>query len=360
MAKILSSATALFLFLVPAFSHGRDGVPPVIVAPVEQDVFYDRTEALGTLRANESVVLTATVSETINSIHFEDGQRVKKGFVLVEMTSDEEHALLSEAVSRLEEAKLQYERVKPLVERGAAPVSLGDERRREFQTAEAQLRAIQSRLEDRIIRAPFDGVVGIRNISVGSLVMPGDQITTLDDDSVMKLDFSVPAIYLSEIRVGLPILARSRAYPGRNFEGEVYSIDSRIDPVTRSFIVRALIPNPDRLLKPGLFMTVELRRNQRSALVLPEEALIPYGSENAVFVVQKKDGTHQIERRQVDIGARRPGDVEVVSGIDEGELVVIHGTTTTRPGQEVRIQAIQRNNETLAQLLGQGEEGSGQ
>ena len=204
----------------------------------------DRLEALGTLRARESVVLTASVTETVTRIHFDDGDRVNAGQVLVKMTSAEEHA-------QLEEAKSQYERIKPLAAEGTAAKSLLDERQREWETARARYAAIISRLDDRLIRAPFAGVVGLRNISVGALVGPGDVITTLDDLSEMKLDFSVPTTFLQTLRPDLAIIASTHAYPERRFEGIVKSIDSRIDPITRTVMVRAVLSNPDAVLKPG-------------------------------------------------------------------------------------------------------------
>jgi membrane fusion protein (multidrug efflux system) len=135
--------------------------------------------------------------------------------------------------------------------------------RREYETAKARLRAIESKLRDRLIIAPFDGAVGLRNVSVGALIEPGDVITTLDDNSVMKLDFTVPSIYLASIKSGTPIVATSPAFDKRRFEGQVSSIDSRIDPVTRAIVVRAILPNPERLLKPGLLMQVTLLKNPR-------------------------------------------------------------------------------------------------
>lgn len=145
------------------------------------------------------MVLIATVSEIVTDVHFEDGQRVKAGSILVEMTNEEEHSLIEEERSTVAEAKKQYDRLRPLVKRGAASTSLLDQRRREYETAKARLRAIESKLQDRLIIAPFAGVVGLRNISVGALIKPGDVITTLDDDSVMKLDFTVPSIHLASL-----------------------------------------------------------------------------------------------------------------------------------------------------------------
>jgi membrane fusion protein (multidrug efflux system) len=333
---------------------------PVIVKAVGTDRFVDRVEAFGTLRANETVELTATVSETVTGIHFEDGQRVEAGSILVEMTSEEEHALIEEERSTVAEAKKQYDRLQPLVQRGAASISLLDQRRREYQTAKARLRAIESKLQDRLIIAPFAGIVGLRNISVGALIEPGDLITTLDDDSVMKLDFTVPSIHLASLKTGLPIAARSPAFPGRTFTGTIASISSRIDPVTRAIVARAILSNPERLLKPGLLMQVELLKNPREVVVIPEEALIPSGRDNHVLVVDRSAEPAVARRRQVTIGGRRPGEVEILDGLKTGEFVVVDGGLRTRPGQAVNVIATDTGNEPLARLLTREQKGAGQ
>ena len=345
------------LGVIPAI--GQQAVP-VIVKEVFIDRFVDRVEALGTLRANESLELTATVSETVTGVHFEDGQRVEAGAILVEMTNEEEHALIEEERSTLAEAKKQYDRLRILVRQGAASKSLLDQRRREYETARARLRATESKLKDRLILAPFSGVVGLRNISVGALIEPGDLITTLDDDSVMKLDFTVPSVHLATLKTGLPIEARSPAYAGRRFEGTVSSISSRIDPVTRAIMARAVLSNPERLLKPGLLMSVELLKNPRDVLVIPEEALIPSGRENHVLVVDRSTESAVARRRKVTTGSRRPGEVEILDGLVAGEFVVIHGTLGIRTGQPVTIIAVDRGDETLEHLLAQRPGGAGQ
>ena len=193
------------LCLVPLLAAGKDAAPPpvpVIIAEVRSDRFVDRAEALGTLKANESVLVTANVTETVSAVYFEDGQRVEQGQMLVEMTNAEEHALLDEARIRVGEAQRQYARVKSLVAQGSASQSLLDERKRDLDTARALLVAIESRLADRLIKAPFAGVLGLRNISPGALVEPGDLIATLDDDRIMKLDFAVPSLFLSTLKPG--------------------------------------------------------------------------------------------------------------------------------------------------------------
>jgi membrane fusion protein (multidrug efflux system) len=324
---------------------------PVITAAVRVAPFEDRIEALGTLRANESVTLTASVTETVNALHFDDGDRVQSGQVLVEMTSAEEHALLNEAKASLDEAERQYRRVQSLATQGTASKSLLDERQRESQTALARVVAIESRLADRLIKAPFAGVVGLRNISVGALVEPGDRIATLDDDAVMKLDLAVPSVHLASLVPGLGVVATARAYGERKFTGEVRSIDSRVDPVTRSVVVRVLLNNTERLLKPGMLMQVTLRQNPRQTLVIPESALMPTGRDQFLLVAKPHEGGHMAERRQIQIGSRRPGEVEVVSGLLEGELVITHGTQRVRPGETVTLRAIDEGGQALTELL---------
>ncbi len=324
---------------------------PVILAPVIEDSFADRVQALGTLRANESVTLTGLVTDTVTAIHFDDGQRVSAGDILVEMTSGEETALLAEASSTLAEAERQYNRVQELETQGNASAALLDQRRREYETAEARLDAVRSRLRDRLLVAPFDGVVGLRTISVGALIEPGDPVTTLHDDSVMKLDFTVPSTFLMALEPGLPITARTAAVGDRSFEGRVSSIDNEIDPVTRSITVRALVPNPERLLKPGLLMTVELRKNPRQTIVIPEEALIQRGRRVFVFVVDPEATEPQATEREITIGARRVGEVEVLSGVEPGAYVVVHGAMMLRDGAPVSIKAIDRGDRALSELI---------
>jgi membrane fusion protein (multidrug efflux system) len=322
----------------------------VFVTEAQPATIVDRVEALGTLYANESVELTTAVTETVTALQFDDGDRVEAGQVLAEMTRGEEHAQLQEARATVAEARRQYERIRSLEEKQTAAESLLDQRRREWETARARLAAIESRLADRLVRAPFPGVVGLRNVSVGALVEPGDLITTLDDDSVMKLDFSVAAVYLGMLVPGLPVTATTQAWEGRRFKGRVKSIDSRVDPVTRSIVVRALVPNPDHALRPGMLMQVELLNRRRKAIVIPEECLVPQGRQQFVFVVDPaQDNT--VERREVRIGTRRPGEVEIVDGLKTGELVITDGTIKVRPGDRVAVSAVDDGTTPVHELL---------
>lgn len=328
---------------------GGDQPANVIVATVKKQDISDSVEALGTLRANESIDITTTVTESVTAVNFTDNQRVEKGEVLIEMASGEEKAQLDQAQAVVSEARQQLDRVKTLAKDGVAPKATLDQRQRDYDSAQGRLREVQSRLKNYLIAAPFSGVLGLRNISVGALVQPGTKITTLDDDNVMKLDFSVPSLFLADLKIGTPITAHAREFGEREFKGEIASLDSQIDPVTRAIVVRAIIPNDDHLLKPGLLMSVELFSNARKSIVVPEESLIPEGRENYVLVVGD-DG--KIEKRKITAEARQPGTVEISIGLNEGEKIVTHGTMTARPGQTANIIGEQVGEESISDVLG--------
>jgi membrane fusion protein, multidrug efflux system len=341
----------------PATDHF---VEVIVQAAVEQDLTTS-LEALGTLHAKESIELTANVTNKVTRINFDDGQRIRKGHVLVEMTNAEEAALLDEARINADEAKKQLARVESLANKGAAPQSLLDQRQREYQAARSRVLATESRLKDLRLLAPFDGVVGLRNISVGALVTPGDVITQLNDDSQMKLDFTLPAIYLPSLAIGLPIVAISRDLGGRVFTGKVFSIDNQIDPVTRSIKVRALLDNSDRQLKQGMLMAIDVEAGKRRSIVIAETALVSLGSNHFVFVIdQQGQQPARVMRRAIAIGERLPGAVEVLEGLALGEKIVTHGLQKIRTEQQVTISAEQqpvelqsRPQESLSDLLQQ-------
>ncbi|MAZ69344.1 efflux RND transporter periplasmic adaptor subunit [Porticoccus sp.] len=344
---------ALSLYSLSLGIFAAPAAAPVFVKAATTELFSEKIEAIGTLKANEAVTLSATVTETITAIHFDDGQRVGKGDVLVEMTSAEEHAQLEEALSTVKEAERQYRRIKSLVTAKLSTESLLDERQAAFEAAKAKLNATRSRLADRLILAPFDGVLGLRQISVGQLVTPGDSITTLDDDSVMKLDMSVPAIFLSSLRTGMTITAKAPELDNQQVEGEVASIDSRVDPITRAVMVRALLPNEQRKLKPGMLVTVVLQKPPQERLMISEESLIQEGFNQFAFVVDTTTEPARVVKRKLVTGPRRPGAIAVMSGIEVGELVVTHGTMRLNDGTAVHVVAEQRGNESLSELLRQ-------
>jgi membrane fusion protein (multidrug efflux system) len=350
-AQLMVSTLLAGALNIHAAESPKSAPKHVIVAPVASREISDRVEALGTARANESVNITSNVTEKIREIHFEDGQQVKAGDVLVILDQAEEKANLKQAEAVRGERKLALDRLLQLEERKLAPTDEIDRTRLELEQAKASISAIKTRISDRIIRAPFDGVVGLRNISVGALVETGDLIATLDDTSQIKLDFTVPAMFLAELQPGLKIKARATALNNRVYQGNVKSIDSRVDPVTRSVQVRAMLPNPDGSIIPGILMQVDLLRNTRQALVIPEAALLPLANKQYVVVRVNRDGKDTVEKREVEIGIRLPGYVEILSGLTEGEFVVTHGNSKVRPGDSLDVLAIDDGSVDIATIL---------
>jgi len=310
------------------------GAVSVVATQPTRKAFAQEVEALGTVRANESVDLTAKVADRVAAIHFTEGQQVAKGDVLIELDNAEAKADLAAAQAAASDSRSQFKRSQELYQTRALSEAQLDQLEATLLANEARVAAARSRLNDRIIRAPFAGRVGLRNVSLGSLVNPGTVITTLDDLSVVKLDFSVPEVFLSMLKPGLTIQARSSAYPSAVFEGRVDSIATRIDPTTRSVAIRALIENRDRRLRPGMFMTVNLVRSEGDALMLSEAAIVPENDRHFVYVVA--DG--QAHKREVTIGRRRPGEVEILAGITSDDSVVVDGTLNVRDGSPVLVQ----------------------
>lgn len=310
---------------------------PVAAHTVRDADFADIVEALGTARADETVTITARVSDTISALYFDSGQRVEAGEILVELTDTEEAASLAEARATLREAQQEFERVTGLIERGVAPRNRLDEVEAGAARARARVRSIEAQLADRIVRAPFTGVVGLREVSVGGLVRPGDAITSLDDTRVIKLDFTVPERFLASLRTGLPVAAVTSAYPGEIFTGEIAQVDSRIDPVTRAVTVRAEIENRDGRLLPGQLMAVEIERDRRQTPAVPGSAITRYLDDSFVFVLAEDGDTAQVERRRVVLGRRDGEIVEILDGLEPGEVVVRNGVHRVRERMRVTI-----------------------
>lgn len=354
---MLRSLLTLFLIstLSPNVFAVQDRPTRVFVTTVDSVPIADEVEALGTLQANENVNLMPSVTERITAIHFDDNAEVKKGDILVEMDAAEEEAELAAESSRKKEAERQVTRLRPLVKRGAASKSALDESERELATATARITAIESRINERRIRAPFDGVVGIRNISVGDMVSPGNMnslITTIDDISRMKLDFAIPEVFLSTLKKGLQVTARASAYPDKVFEGVVTSIDSRIDPTTRTVKARAILENPEALLKAGMLMRLRLKQNPRSALVIPEATIATAGRKNFVMLVVEGDPL-TIKKQEIEIGTRQVGQVEVLSGLKAGDRIVTDGILKVRDGSKIIVSANDNSEDSLPELLNQ-------
>lgn len=340
---VLSCALALGLSAcgrqaaqAPGAARGSVSGPTSVVArPATLTDFAYETEALGTAKANEAVDITAKATNRVIAFHFREGQQMKKGAVLVEFDGNEARANLAAAEAALKDSKSQFDRSRELYNSKALSASQLEQLEATMMTNRAQVDAARAKVNDTIILAPFSGRVGLRNVSVGSLVTPGQIITTLDDTNIIKLDFTVPEIVLASLAAGQTVEAKSAAYSDEVFRGRIVTIGTRVDTVSRSATVRALIDNYDQRLKPGMFMTVHVTRPVGKVLMIPEQALIPESDRQYVFVVY--DGI--AKQQQITIGRRRPGEVEVLTGLSAGDLVVVEGGENLREGAAVRVTA---------------------
>ena len=312
---------------------GGQGAPVgVLTAEVRLAVIDTGLEAIGTAVSNEAVSITAKTSNMVTAIHFQDGQMVKARDVLVELDHAQVTAELASAQADYTNSVSLFNRSKELAAMQSLSKAQFEQLETNMKSNEAKVAAIQARYNDTFIRAPFSGRVGLRRVSLGALINPGTVITTLDDLSVVKVDFAVPDVFMAELGRAQAVAAKTAAYPGRKFIGRVVSVDSRIDPSSRSITVRALLPNQDGALKPGMFLTVSMDRDQRKALVIPEEALVPEQARQFVYVIVPGD---KVTKREIRIGRRQPGEVEVVEGLTGKDRVVVEGTLKLREGASI-------------------------
>jgi membrane fusion protein (multidrug efflux system) len=309
-------------------------LPGVIVSAATIAPFPLSAEALGNARANEAVEIRPQITAAIVEILFDEGQRVKRGEVLVRLENSEPLADLAAARAALVDSASQYRRSLELFKTRVVSESQLEQLEAQRDADQAAVNAAQARLEHTVIRAPFAGQLGLRRVSLGSIVSPSTVITTLDDTSMIKLDFDVPEVFLARLERGLAVTAHSAAWPDHKFSGEVISIDTRVDPVSRTVTVRALLPNSDGYLRPGMFLTVTVLKEDVQALLIPEQAIVPERSNQYVYVV---NADNVVERREVHSGRRRPGEVEILDGLEPGAIVITEGTQKVRPGQQVEI-----------------------
>lgn len=313
--------------------RGGDRPVPVTATTVRAQPWSDTLQALGTVKARESVTVTAKVSETVQRVHFDSGDVVARGAPLVTLSGQQQQAALAEAQAEANEADTLLKRQSELAAQQLIARASLDSQRALRDTARARVAQVRAQLGDRIIRAPFPGVLGIRQVSPGSLVTPGTAIATLDDLSSVYVDFPVPEAMLANLGSGQRLTATSTAYPGRNFEGMVSTIDSRVDPVTRAVGVRGEFANAQRLLRPGMLMQVTLIRPERQALLVPEIAIVQVGTSSYVFRV---GADNVAQRADVEVGSRRDGLAEVTRGLRAGDRIVVDGTGKLREGQRVQ------------------------
>ena len=315
-----------------ARESGDRSATVVTTTIVREQPWSDTIRALGTVRARESVDVTAKVSETVQRVHFESGEEVEAGAPLVTLSGQQQQAALAAARATADESERLYRRQSELAAQQLVARASLDTQRATRDSARAQVAEIQANLRDRTIRAPFAGVLGLRQVSPGALVTPGTVVASLDDIARVYVDFPVPESELAKLGTGQRLTGTASAWPGRRFDGTVTTIDARIDPTTRAVTVRGDFPNPDRALRPGMLVQVVLERPARPALVVPEIAIVQVGRDSFAYRV-KEDGT--VEQAKVEVGARAQGRAEIKSGLEAGDRIVVDGTGKLRPGAAI-------------------------
>lgn len=313
--------------------------PPGKGIPVKADTvrtgsIEQAISAVGTLRANESVIVRPEIAGRITAIHFGEGQAVKKGALLFSLDASEYEAQLgvSQADVKFNQQRLQrYHNLKKdnFISQDALDAQQGSD-----EQAKAKAQLDRTRLAKTRISAPFSGTLGLRGVSPGAYVQPGQELVRLEDDSVLKVDFRVPEVYVGQIKPGQTLDVTMDADANSRFKGQVQAFDTALDEKTRTLLVRAVIPNGDHKLRPGMFARINVpMQHGRQALLLPEQAVVPKGGNT--FVYKIVDGKASLTR--VQLGNRRPGEVEVLDGLAKGDQVVVEGQIKLQPGAPVMV-----------------------
>jgi membrane fusion protein (multidrug efflux system) len=331
-------AGSVWLFAQPKRTAGPGGPPGGFAVPVEAQLVRvglrrKEAEAIGTLRSWESVVIKPETTGRVTKIQFEEGTLVKAGQLLVELDTAETEAEVQRTKAALELAREMHQRALKLRQQGAGSVAALDRAQAELAAAEASLKLSEAKLAKMRLVAPFDGVIGLRKVSIGALLTPGQEIVNLEQINPLKVDFKVPEMLLASVKVGQVIRLRLDAMGSRAVDGTVYAIDPLLETGGRAIVLRARIPNTDSALRPGLFARVVLTIEEKAdAIFVPEQSVVP-GSDGSKSVFKAVDG--KAVMTPVELGERIKGEVEVVSGLKPGDVVVTAGLPKLRPGVSV-------------------------
>ena len=327
-------SAVLVVFISPVLGQQKTSEPtPVKTATVTVETLNVEVTAVGTLRADETVVVRPEIAGRVAASHFKEGQAIRQNEPLITLDQAEYQAQLASSAAQLALEESSFRRLQDLDRKNLTSQQNLDEARAKLDAARAQHELNRVRLDKTVIRAPFDGTVGLRQVSPGAYVKPGDDIANLESLGAMKLDFRAPETYLARLRTGQTLAVRVDAWPDQPFEGAIYAIEPGVDEETRTVLLRARLPNKGNKLRPGLFARVALILEQReNALMVPEQAIVPIGQKT--FVYRVADG--KAAMTPVQLGLRRPGQVEIVQGVSAGDVVVTDGQLKIRDGAAVK------------------------
>jgi membrane fusion protein, multidrug efflux system len=334
----IGSAILAIAFSTSSSGQGKGppgGMPPtqVEVAKPTVTALADTISGVGTLRAAESITVRPEQAGLIESVHFSEGQKVANGAPLFRLDAALVRADVAEAEANAANSDRESKRAQEMVARKLISQSDVDNRRAQAKVDAARLDSTRTHLSKTQIHAPFAGVVGLRKVSPGEYVKVGDALVDLVQVDPLKVDFNVPEAYVDRAKPGMKIHVTLDAFPGKEFVGEVYAVAPQIDLNTRSLSLRAKLPNPDSVLKPGQFARIALELSHKdSALMIPEQALWPQGEKKFVYII--KSG--KAEMREVTTGLRKPGMVEVLTGLTADDVVITAGQMKIGPGSDVQ------------------------
>ncbi|MFD1627042.1 efflux RND transporter periplasmic adaptor subunit [Azospirillum griseum] len=312
------------------------GAPPMPVeaTPVRIGAVARSVTAVGSLLSNESVVVRPEIAGRVAEITFQEGQRVTKGAILVRLDDSIARATLAQAQASIAFSRAELSRADQLVRQNTGPIRTREQAAAKLLADEAAVQLAKAQLDKLVLTAPFDGVLGLRKVSIGDFVQSGKDIVNLEAIDTLKLDFRVPEMFLPTVKIGQTVKVSVDAFAGRSFDGEVYAIDPLVDVNGRAVVIRARIANPDGALRPGLFARVALTLTVvPDAVLIPEQAIVAFGKEQFVFKVVDGKAT----QTKVTLGERRNAEVEIAQGLKAGDVVVTAGQLKIRDGAPVAV-----------------------
>jgi len=327
--KKIAISTLLISSFLPLPAMAQGGLPAEVVNATVQNI-PTYIEAVGTLKANESLVLRPEVTGRIDRISFDEGHLVKKGTPLIHFDDALPAAQVDEAKARVSLSEAEYRRVNKLFKKGATSETSRDSALAQMRINEAQLDQAKITLKKMTLRAPFAGIVGLRQFSPGDYITAGSDMLEIVDINSMKLDFRIPEVYLPQVAVGQTLSISLSAFPGESFSGSVTAISPQISEQGRNILVRALLPNEDKKLRPGLFSKVQLLVNEQALIVVPEQALIPQGTGFLVYLYKDE----KVTPVPVQLGQRQKGTI-ALTGINAGDVVITAGQLKLQPGSPI-------------------------
>ncbi|MGD9802795.1 MAG: efflux RND transporter periplasmic adaptor subunit [Hyphomicrobiaceae bacterium] len=339
LAVVLIAAGAWWHLMRPPVQSASAVTTPatnavtVEAAPVKMGSIRRQIEAVGSLRSSESVIIRPEVSGRISDILFQEGQKITSGTPLVRLDMSIPRAQVDQMNAALALSKVNFERAQELMKKGAGSQRTYDEALAKMRADEASLALAQATLDKMTLVAPFDGILGLRKVSLGDYVNPGQDIVNIESIETLKVDFRVSEIYAAQLKVGQAINIRLDAIPGATFDGEVYAIDPAHDPNGRAVILRARTINKNGLLRSGMFARVALIiEADREGILVPETAIVPMGQEQFVFVLDNS----KVKLTKLKTGQRRGGLVEVAQGLETTSVIITEGALKLRDGMTVK------------------------